>query len=86
MHGDTSAIIASTRQTGGGRNQRKSPPPSGPTNKIGFPVETGAGKRRAVAVEQMSVSVEDGDGLDEYKDINQTQYAGGKGSDEFDGL
>jgi len=24
--------------------------------------------------------------LDEYKDINQTQYAGGKGSDEFDDL
>jgi len=47
-----------------------------------------AGKRRAVAVKQMSVSVlEDGDGSDEYEDItNQTQYAGGKGSDDFDDL
>jgi hypothetical protein len=36
----------------------------------------------------MSVSVlEDWDGSDEYEDItNQTQYAGGKGSNEFDDL
>ncbi len=39
-------------------------------------------------VEHMSVSVlEDWDGSDEYEDItNQTQYAGGKGSNEFDDL
>ena len=77
------------RSNGGGRNQQKSPPPLGPTNEIGFPVETGAGNRRAVTVEQMSVENADEDGSDTFEGINQTQYAGqGKGSDgdDYDNL
>ena len=73
------------RGNGGGGNQRKSTPPLGPTNEIGFPVVTGAGKRRAVTVEQMSLENADGDESDTLEDINETQYAGkGKGSDGDD--
>ena len=80
------------RGNGGGRNQqRKPPPPMGQTSEIGFPVETGAGKRRAVTVEPMSVEdvVEDEDGLFD-EDIYPTQYAAkqgkGGGSDDYDDL
>ena len=72
------------RGNGGGRNQRKSPPPLGPTNEIGFPVQTSPGKRRAITVEQMSVENVDEDGST-FEEINETQYAGqGKGSDGDD--
>ena len=68
------------RGNGRGSNQRKFPPPLVPaTNEIGFPVETGAGKRRAVTVEQMLVENVDEDGSDTFEDINHTQYAGGQG-------
>jgi hypothetical protein len=63
--------------------------PLGPTNEIGFPVETRAGKRHAVTVEQMSLENVDEDESDTFEDINQTQYAGqGKGSDgdDYDNL
>ena len=75
---------------GGGRNQRKSPPPMGPTNEIGIPVSTTGSdqKRRAVTrvVEHMSLDGVDGNGLDDHKDIDHTQYAGGNGSNEYDDL
>ena len=76
---------------GGGRNQRKSPPPPlGPTDEIGIPVSTTGSdqKRRAITrvVEHMSLDGVDGNGLDNHKDIDHTQYAGGNGSNEYDNL
>jgi hypothetical protein len=88
-HNGGGAGICSSRGGGGsgrgnGCDQRKAPPPMGPTNEIGIPVATSPGKRRAVTVvvDHMSVDGRDG-GVDEVDDIDHTLYYDGR-NDDYD--